>query len=71
MPAPVFHHVSGSDDPDPTERAKEIQARLVVLRLRKRTANFENREAIRREINRLEEELRSLGGDPEESSDGE
>ncbi|WP_276257737.1 hypothetical protein [Haloglomus litoreum] len=36
-----------------------------MLRLREGTANFEDREAIRREINRLEEELASLGLDPD------
>jgi hypothetical protein len=57
--------VTGAEDQDPVERAKELQAKLVVLRLREGTANFENREAIRREISRLEEELAALGVDPD------
>lgn len=58
------------EDQDTLERAKELQAKLVVLRLREGTANFENREAIRREINRLEEELSSFGIDTD-SAPGE
>jgi hypothetical protein len=56
---------------DPEERAKELQARLVVLRLREGTANFENREAIRREIRRVEDELSALGVDPDEDVDSD
>lgn len=56
---------------DPEERAKELQARLVVLRLREGTANFENREAIRREIRRVEDELAALGVDPDEDVDSD
>lgn len=62
VPAPVT-------DEDAEARAKELQARLVVLRLREGTANFENREAIRREIRRLEEELAELGVDPDDPGD--
>lgn len=53
------------------ERAKELQARLVTLRLRERTANFENQEAIRRAIREAEQELRELGADPETPEEGE
>lgn len=56
---------------DPEERAKELQARLVVLRLREGTANFENREAIRREIRRVEDELAALGVDPDADVDSD
>lgn len=56
---------------DPEERAKELQARLVVLRLREGTANFENREAIRREIRRVKEELEALGVDPDDDIDAD
>jgi hypothetical protein len=56
---------------NPEERAKELQARLVVLRLREGTANFENREAIRREIRRVEDELSALGVDPDEDVDSD
>jgi hypothetical protein len=44
----------------PRERAKRLATRLRFLRMRERTANFENREAIRREIRRTEEELTRL-----------
>ncbi|TSD15406.1 hypothetical protein DP107_06080 [Haloglomus irregulare] len=54
-----------SEDEGPEAQAKELQARLVVLRLREGTANFEDKEAIRREIRRIEEELESLGVDPD------
>jgi len=58
-----------SEADGPEARAKELQARLVVLRLREGTANFEDREAIRREIRRVEEELESLGVDPDAADD--
>jgi hypothetical protein len=61
--------VTEAEDRQPVERAKELQAKLAILRLREGTANFENREAIRREINRLEEELAALGVDPESASE--
>jgi hypothetical protein len=44
----------------PRERAKRLATRLRFLRMRERTANFEDREAIRREIRRTEEELTRL-----------
>ena len=44
----------------PRERAKRLATRLRFLRMRERTANFEDREAIRREIRRTEEELTGL-----------
>lgn len=67
---PLRSTVTDAEDQDSVDRAKELQARLVVLRLREGTANFENREAIRREINRIEEELAALGIDPESVSEG-
>lgn len=60
-----------SEDEGPEAQAKELQARLVVLRLREGTANFEDKEAIRREIRRIEEELESLGVDPDDDGPGE
>jgi hypothetical protein len=58
--------VTDRDESDLEGRAKELQGKLVVLRLREGTANFENKEAIRREINRVEAELESLGVDPDD-----
>jgi hypothetical protein len=56
-----------NDDSDgsPVERAKELQARLAMLRIREGTANFEDREAFRRAIRETERELERLGVDPE------
>ena len=48
------------DERTPRERAKRLATRLRFLRMRERTANFEDREAIRREIRRTEEELTRL-----------
>jgi hypothetical protein len=55
-------HGPAADDEEriPRERAKRIATRLRFLRMRERTANFEDREAIRREIRRTEEELSRL-----------
>jgi hypothetical protein len=61
----------GADAGSAVERAKELQARLVTLRLRERTANFENQEAIRRAIREAERELRELGADPDAAEDSE
>jgi hypothetical protein len=44
----------------PRERARRLAIRLRFLRMRERTADFENREAIRRERRRMEEELTEL-----------
>jgi len=69
-PTAVRRFVTESSEGDgPEARAKELQARLVVLRLREGTANFENKEAIRREIRRVEEELEALGVDPDADDD--
>jgi hypothetical protein len=51
---------SADDERSPRERARRLATRLRFLRMRERTANFENREAIRREIRRTEEELTRL-----------
>ena len=69
--ATALHRVvtESSEADGPEARAKELQARLVVLRLREGTANFEDKEAIRREIRRVEEELESLGVDPDADDD--
>ena len=48
------------DELTPRERAKRLATRLRFLRMRERTANFEDREAIRREVRRTEEELTRL-----------
>ncbi|PSQ12144.1 hypothetical protein BRC93_03090 [Halobacteriales archaeon QS_5_70_15] len=48
------------DGKTPRERARRLATRLRFLRMRERTANFEDREAIRREIRRAEEELTRL-----------
>ncbi|MEF8842149.1 MAG: hypothetical protein V5A62_11070 [Haloarculaceae archaeon] len=53
-------HDGEADERTPRERAKRLATRLRFLRMRQRTANFENREAIRREIRRTEEELTRL-----------
>jgi hypothetical protein len=58
--------VTDRDESDLEGRAKELQGKLVVLRLREGTANFENKEAIRREINRVEAELESRGVPPDD-----
>lgn len=47
-------------EPTPRERAKRLATRLRFLRMRERSANFEDREAIRREIRRTEAELTRL-----------
>jgi hypothetical protein len=58
--------VSGDDDAHedgeatPRERAKRLVTRLRFLRMRERSANFEDLEAIHREIHRTEEELARL-----------
>ena len=44
----------------PRERARRLATQLRFLRMRERTANFEDREAIRREIRRTEGELTRL-----------
>ena len=48
------------DGDTPRERAKRLATQLRFLRMRERSANFEDREAIRREIRRTEEELTRL-----------
>jgi len=48
------------DEGSPRERAKRLSVQLRVLRMRERSANFEDREAIRREIRRKEEALTRL-----------
>lgn len=48
------------DGTSPRERARRLATRLRFLRMRERTANFEDREAIRREIRRTEEALTRL-----------
>lgn len=48
------------DESSPRERAKRLATRLRFLRMRERTANFEDLEAIRREIRRTEEEFTRL-----------
>lgn len=48
------------DEGSPRERAKRLAVQLRVLRMRERSANFEDREAIRREIRRKEEALTRL-----------
>jgi hypothetical protein len=50
----------GRDGDTPRERAKRLATQLRFLRMRERSANFEDREAIRREIRRTEEELTRL-----------
>jgi hypothetical protein len=47
-------------DRETAERVRELQVQLRVLRIRERTANFENREAIRRAIDEREAELDAL-----------
>lgn len=42
------------------ERARELQMQLLVLEARLESANFENREAYRREINEKRGELEQL-----------
>ena len=44
----------------PRERARRLAVQLRILRMRERSANFEDREAIRREIRRKEEALTRL-----------
>lgn len=44
----------------PRERAKRLATQLRFLRMREQSANFEDREAIRREIRRKERELTRL-----------
>lgn len=56
---------SARDDPaederTPRERAKRLATQLRFLRMRERTANFEDLEGIRREIRRTEAELTRL-----------
>jgi hypothetical protein len=50
----------GDAERSPRERAGRIATRLRFLWMRERTANFEDREALRREIRRAEEELTRL-----------
>jgi hypothetical protein len=46
-----------------SERERELRIQLRVLRMRERTANFERKESIRREIRRKEKALSELGVD--------
>jgi hypothetical protein len=61
--------MSDGDDPSPAERARELAVQLRVLRIRERTANFEDREAIRRAINEREAELERLEPEAEHAAD--
>jgi hypothetical protein len=54
------------DEQSPSERAQELQIQLRFLRVREETANFEDKEAIRRAIRERERELRDLGYEPRE-----
>lgn len=49
-----------SEGRTPRERARRLATQLRFLRMRERSANFEDREALRREIRRKEEELTRL-----------
>jgi len=51
-------HEEGEETP--RERAKRLVTQLRFLRIREQSANFEDREAIRREIRRTEQELAGL-----------
>ena len=51
---------SDEHERSPREQARRLATRLRFLRMRERTANFENREAIRREMRRTEEDLTRL-----------
>ncbi len=50
----------GADEETPRERAKRLATQLRFLRMREQSANFEDLEAIRREIRRKEQELTRL-----------
>jgi hypothetical protein len=46
--------------PEHEDRARELQLQLFVLEARLETANFENKEAYRREIRRKRDEIDRL-----------
>jgi hypothetical protein len=52
-----------SEDATPAERARELQVQLRILRIRERTANFEDKEAIRRAIADRERELEVIAAE--------
>lgn len=57
--------VTGESDREPTraERVRTLRIQIRFLSIQEETANFEDREAIRRKRRELEAELAELAGD--------